>query len=154
MLWEVYPDIVGTVFEREMRRAATERRPVTFEAFYPGRGEWSMLSCFPLAGRRARDAVDRTSPRSKRAEETRALPRARERGRSGSSLDYETTLEQLAQIVVPELADWCAVHIVEDDGAPRQLAVAHVDPAKVAWARELNRRYPPRPDATDAACLT
>ena len=29
-----------------------------------------------------------------------------------------------------------------------QLAVAHVDPTKVAWARELSRRYPPRLDAT------
>ena len=48
VVWEVYPDIVGTVFEREMRRAATDRRPLTFEAFYPGRGEWSALSCFPL----------------------------------------------------------------------------------------------------------
>jgi GAF domain-containing protein len=146
VLWELYPDIIGTAFEREMRRAAADRIPVTFEAFYPGRGEWLTLSCFPLAdGGLATQWVDVTA--RKRAEETEHyLGRASEV--LGSSLDYETTLEQLAQIVVPQLADWCSVHIVEDGDAPRQLAVAHVDPTKVTWARELNRRYPPRPDAT------
>jgi len=145
VLWEVYPDIVGTVFEREMRRAAADRRPLTFEAFYPGRGEWSALSCFPLPdGGLATQWIDITA--RKRAEETEHyLGRASEV--LASSLDYATTLKQLAQIVVPDLADWCAVHIVEDDGVPRQLAVAHVDPAKVDWANELNRRYPPISDA-------
>jgi signal transduction histidine kinase/PAS domain-containing protein/putative methionine-R-sulfoxide reductase with GAF domain len=144
VLWEAYPDIIGTPFEREMRRAATERRPVTFEALYPARGEWSRLSCFPLAdGGLATQWTDITA--RKRAEETEHfLGRASEV--LASSLDYELTLAQLARIVVPELADWCAVHIVED-GEPRQLAVAHVDPAKVAFAQELSQRYPPRLDA-------
>jgi len=144
-LWEVYPDIVGTEFERQMRRAATERQPVTFEALYSARGEWLALSCFPLAdGGLATQWIDITARR--RAEEAdRYLTRATQV--LGSSLDYETTLRQLAQVVVPELADWCAVHIVEEDGVPRELAVAHVDPEKVAWAREISRRYPPRLDA-------
>jgi signal transduction histidine kinase/PAS domain-containing protein len=145
VLWEVYPDIVGTVVEREMRRAATERRPVTFEAFHPARGEWSALSCFPLAdGGIATQWIDVTA--RKRAEEAEScLSRASEV--LGSSLDYETTLDQLARVVVPQLADWCTVHVVDDTGTPRQLAIAHTDPAKVDWARELHRRYPPRPDA-------
>jgi signal transduction histidine kinase/PAS domain-containing protein len=146
VLWDVYPDIIGTAFEREMRRAAADRLPVTFEAFYPARGQWLTLSCFPLAdGGLASQWIDITA--RKRAEQTEHyLQRASDV--LNSSLDYETTLDQLAQIVVPELADWCSVHIVDDGDAPRQLAVAHVDPTKVAWARELNRRYPPRPDAT------
>ncbi|HEX5074181.1 MAG TPA: GAF domain-containing protein [Gemmatimonadaceae bacterium] len=145
VLWEVYPDIVGTVFEREMRRAAAERRPVTFEGFYPVRGEWFTVSCFPLAdGGLATQWIDITARR--RAEESeRFLTRASQV--LGSSLDYETTLRQLAQVVVPEIADWCAVHIVEEDGVPRELAVAHVDPEKVAWASEMSRRYQPRLDA-------
>ena len=144
VLWDVYPDIVGTPFEREMRRASTERRPVTFEAFYPARGEWVRLSCYPLPdGGLATQWTDITA--RKRAEETEHyLSRASEV--LASSLDYETTLAQLARVIVPQLADWCAVHIVEN-GEARQLAVAHVDPKKVEFARELNHRYPPRADA-------
>ena len=145
VLWEAYPDIVGTDFEREMRRAATERRPVTFEAFYPTTGNWSQLTSFPLPNNGlATQWIDITEQR-RTQEREQCLARASEV--LGSSLDYETTLEQLAQVVVPQVADWCAVHVVEEDGETRQLAVAHVDPAKVAWARRLNERYPQREDA-------
>jgi PAS domain S-box-containing protein len=59
-----------------------------------------------------------------------------------SSLDYETTLANVAQLVVPRLADWCVVHIVEEDGRLQQLAAAHTDQAKLELLGEMNRRYP------------
>jgi len=59
-----------------------------------------------------------------------------------SSLDYHQTLTSVAQLAVPTIADWCVVHTVSEDGTYGQLAVAHVDPAKVAWAREIQERYP------------
>jgi serine phosphatase RsbU (regulator of sigma subunit) len=62
-----------------------------------------------------------------------------------SSLDYEQTLRRVAELVVPDLADWCSVDMLEGDKI-RQLAVAHVDPAMVAYARDLQRRYPPSLD--------
>lgn len=63
-----------------------------------------------------------------------------------ASLDYETTLRNLAALVVPRFADWCAVHLQKDGVAvPQQLAVAHRDPDKATWAAELNKRYPPNP---------
>ncbi len=64
-----------------------------------------------------------------------------------ASLDYEATLAAVARLVVPRLADWCGVHVAEPDGRLRQLAVAHADQAKTAWAENLARRYPPAPDA-------
>ena len=64
-----------------------------------------------------------------------------------SSLDYQATLTRVARLVVPHLADWCAVDIVdEDDGSVHRLAVSHEDPDKVALAYELGRRYPPNPE--------
>jgi signal transduction histidine kinase len=68
-----------------------------------------------------------------------------------SSLDYETTLETVTQLAVRAIADWCAVDIAEDDGSYRRLAVAHVDPAKVEMAHDLQRRYPPDPEASGVA---
>ena len=64
-----------------------------------------------------------------------------------SSLDYETTLVSVARLAVPWLADWCAVDMADADGTVRRLAVAHVDPAKVALAHELQARFPPDPNA-------
>jgi PAS domain S-box-containing protein len=70
-----------------------------------------------------------------------------EAGRSlASSLDYATTLSNVARLAVPALADWCAVDVVEDDGSLQRRAVVHPDPGKVELAKELFRKHPPDPN--------
>ncbi|MEH2370057.1 PAS domain S-box protein [Nostoc sp.] len=54
-----------------------------------------------------------------------------------TSLDYEQTLEQIAKISVPQLADWCSVDILNEDGSIRRLPIAHADPSKAELARKL-----------------
>src|SRR6478672_10645186 len=66
------------------------------------------------------------------------------------SLDYEATLANVARLAVPTFADWCAIDVVEDDRLHR-LAVEHVDPAKVRFALELERRYPSDREAPGGA---
>lgn len=62
-----------------------------------------------------------------------------------SSLDYGPTLTSVARLSVPTIADWCAVDIVGSAGSIERLAVAHVDPAKIRWAEEIEQRYPADP---------
>lgn len=64
----------------------------------------------------------------------------------GRSSDYGETLQDLADTVVPELADWCVVDVL-DAGRTNRVAVAHADAAKVALANELQMRYPPDPNS-------
>ena len=52
-----------------------------------------------------------------------------------SSIDYEQTLQEVAGLAVPELADWCGVSMPDRNGVIRQVAVVHSDPAKVEFAR-------------------
>jgi serine phosphatase RsbU (regulator of sigma subunit)/PAS domain-containing protein len=59
-----------------------------------------------------------------------------------TSLDFDTTVRALARIPVPWLADWCAVYVLTEEGAIKQLSVAHSDPSKETLAWELERRYP------------
>jgi len=63
-----------------------------------------------------------------------------------SSLNYQSTLRSVARLAVPTIADWCAVDMVGAGGVER-LAVAHVDPAKVEAAIEVQKRYPADPNA-------
>ena len=64
------------------------------------------------------------------------------------SLDYRTTLSAVAQLAVPELADWCTVDLIEPGQlATQQVALAHKDPEKVARGRQLGQQYPPDPRA-------
>lgn len=59
-----------------------------------------------------------------------------------SSLDYEQTLRNVAQLAVPDIVDWCAVDLIDADGDRVSVAVAHVDPARLKLAEEL-RAYEP-----------
>ncbi len=62
-----------------------------------------------------------------------------------SSLDYRATLATLTRLAVPEMADWCAVDLLDDEGALERLAVSHSDPSRVELMREIHQRYPPDP---------
>jgi len=64
-----------------------------------------------------------------------------------SSLDYKTTLQTIARLAVSQIADWCAIDMLAEDGSIEQLVVAHVDPQKVQWAWELRKKYPITMDA-------
>lgn len=63
-----------------------------------------------------------------------------------SSLDYKITLTNIANLAVPEIADWCSVEM-KTDKRLEQLVIAHKDPSKVKWAKELNKKNPPDLDA-------
>ncbi len=67
------------------------------------------------------------------------------------SLDYRETLSQVAELAAGDIADWCSVHVVESDGTIAELAIAHRDPAKIAFAREVQTRYPADPAAATGA---
>jgi PAS domain S-box-containing protein len=60
-----------------------------------------------------------------------------------SSLDYATTLENMAALAVTQFADWCAIDMVADDGSIERLTIAHRDPEKMRWADELAEALPP-----------
>ena len=62
------------------------------------------------------------------------------------SADYLRTLDDVAQLLVPEFADWCSVNMLDRDGVIEQVAVAHTDPERAARIRELGERYPIRVD--------
>ncbi|HLM78485.1 MAG TPA: PAS domain S-box protein [Rubrobacteraceae bacterium] len=89
----------------------------------------------------ARDITER-----KRTEEAqRFLAEAGET--LSSSLNYRATLSSVANLAVPYLADWCLIDVLEEDGSLDRLALTHQDPEKIKLAHELERRYPPDPDA-------
>jgi PAS domain S-box-containing protein len=63
------------------------------------------------------------------------------------SLDPDATLRSLAELAIREIADWCGIDLVDEDGGLRNVATAHKDPARVQMANELRTRYPVDPDA-------
>ena len=68
-----------------------------------------------------------------------------------ASLDYEETLERVTHLAVPELADWCALDVVDARGGLQRVGLAHTDPERVEFARRLNERH--SPDLSESAGL-
>lgn len=69
-----------------------------------------------------------------------------------ASLDYRTTLTNIAQLTTPTIADWCVVDIIED-GKIHRVASAHREEAKERLVQELERRYPPGWDSPQPGVL-
>jgi GAF domain-containing protein/anti-sigma regulatory factor (Ser/Thr protein kinase) len=162
------PVIVATLQELEERfpllagQAATNRSLVCIPVSLGSRRLGAISLSFPSP-----HAFDETELRFLRAladtcaqavDRARALERSRiatERlaflayasSELGQTLDVRETLSTLARLVVPRLADWASVDILED-GVPKVLAVTHVDPQKIAFAEEFRARYPTDPNAT------
>ncbi len=67
------------------------------------------------------------------------------------SLDVNATLQTLARLTIPHLADWCVIDIVGEDGAVERVAAAHAVPAREPLLAELQRQYPPRPGSRQPA---
>jgi PAS domain S-box-containing protein len=158
--WEAAEDrawkeVTGTgvirPYEKEFIRKDGSVVPVILAATMLQASPYQAM-CFVLdATERKRAELERTQLLEQEHEARAEAETARERlafllrasGLLSASLDYEQTLAQVARLVVPRLADWASIQVLDDDGTLRQLAIAHVDPAKVAMAEELNRLHPP-----------
>ncbi len=59
----------------------------------------------------------------------------------GSSLEADATLAEIARLVVPRLADFCAVHLRQPDGSIKLLALAGLDAGDRRDAGESTARH-------------
>jgi signal transduction histidine kinase len=59
-----------------------------------------------------------------------------------TSLDSTTCLTGIAQLIVPQLADWCSIDLIEADGSIQPLILVHTNPAKAEFAQALRQRHP------------
>ena len=136
---------MGEQLESLCRRALDEVQPVVdvelaaATAADPGAARDWLVSCTPVKlDRRVLgvSCVVQDITARKRAEaRVRFLARISEI--LDSSLDYRLTLQRVARLAVPEIADWCSISMLDGRGQMYRLAVAHSDPAKDTLAQEL-----------------
>jgi PAS domain S-box-containing protein len=121
-IWEAFPAASGSPFEEHYRGAVASGEPVTFEAYYPPPLDaWYEVRAWPspeglavyfvdiTARRDAQEALDRSAHRlALLASVSEALT---------ATLDPTEGVSRLATRLVPELADWCLVTLVEDPHA-------------------------------------
>jgi signal transduction histidine kinase len=67
-----------------------------------------------------------------------------------ASLDYDSSFQKLARLVVPALADYCLIDEAEPNGGLRRIARAHADPEKEKILY-TNTQHPAEADDADLA---
>ncbi|MBV8081890.1 MAG: SpoIIE family protein phosphatase [Candidatus Eremiobacteraeota bacterium] len=67
------------------------------------------------------------------------------------SLDPEATLQRIAGLLVPRLADWCEIALLDEDGAIRTLVALHANPEKAQLAHRLRAALHHRDDTSALA---
>ena len=146
-IWDALPSAVRSDFEARYRDAVSSGQPVSFEAYSPPPLDaWYEVRAWPspeglavyfvdiTARREAQDALSRSAHRL-------ALLASVSDGLT-STLDPVEGVSRLASLLVPELADWCLVTLIDDPHAPdwrrglRDVGWSHADPAMQETLRE------------------
>lgn len=59
-----------------------------------------------------------------------------------STLDYNQTITKIEELIVPRLADWFSIELVNDQGDLELISIKHKDPSMIEFALELRELYP------------
>ena len=90
-------------------------------------------------------AAEQAARRGAEASERRLAFLAEASAVLASSLEWQATLEQVARLAVPVLADYCVINVVEDATRMRRVATAHADPSKQPLVERLRSFHPTPP---------
>jgi PAS domain S-box-containing protein len=154
-LWALFPSAVGTEFDKMFRYAVRTQRPASLDAYYPAPlRAWYEVRIWPDNEGLSLYFLDISARHAAQAQAERAATRAALLAEITSTLNG--TLEpdevagRLARLMVPALADWCVVSLVDDFGEGgdagavgrlRDIGWWHVDPAlRPAVARYAQHR--------------
>jgi PAS domain S-box-containing protein len=142
VIWSAFPATVNSVFEDSYRAAVERGEPIAFDAHYPAPlNGWYELRAWPTPDGLSVYFVEVTDRRAaqERAEvATRRLTLlAQVSTELAGTLDVQAATARLPRLVVPALADYCILTVIDADGHPRDIGSWHDDPA----SRELLRQY-------------
>ncbi len=85
--------------------------------------------------------VDHRSPQAADSEQRWAAFMTHAAHVLASSLDFRTTVDNILHLLVPQLADWCIAHVLNEENRVLEVAVAHADPVRDELLHEIVERY-------------
>jgi PAS domain S-box-containing protein len=142
VLWDEFPAAINSVFEDSYRAAVRIGVPVSFDAYYPAPLDgWYELRAWPSPDGLSVYFLEVTERRrvQQKAEESaaRLALLARVSAELAGSLDATTATSHIPRLVVPALAQFCIITVMDPDGRPRDVGSWHADPAM----RPILERY-------------
>ncbi|MGY1811335.1 SpoIIE family protein phosphatase [Blastococcus sp. SYSU D00820] len=153
-VWDEFPEAVGSPFQELYARVRATGESGSTEAWFEPLGKWFEAAAFltdaglvvtydDVTARRRTEEERSAAVAAREAAAQAAAEAAAEAERTGrhlmllgdisqamtSTLDTDEAVARFAHLVVPLLADWCLVSVVDPDGTRRDVGRAHRDPA-------------------------
>jgi PAS domain S-box-containing protein len=140
VVWELFPDSVGTLFEESYRGAVADGQPRGFEEYYPPPlDRWYEVRAWPgpdglsvyfddITARRAAQDEAREARNAAEAWSRRLTLLAAVSDDLTSTLETHEAVGRLARHLVPTFGTWCLVTMSEDHRQLRDIASWHIDP--------------------------
>ncbi|MCF6746231.1 GAF domain-containing protein [Blastococcus sp. KM273128] len=133
VLWEAFPATPGSVFDESYHEAVRTGDPVAFDAYYPEPLDgWYEISAWPTPDGLSVYFLEVTERRAAEERAQRGAQRlallANVSADLAGPLDQNRAMQHLPRLVVPALADFCIVTVVDGDGRPRDVGCWHADP--------------------------
>ena len=167
VVWTEFPEAVDSPFSEHYERVAATGEPASFEAWFEPLRTWFQVDAFrtdaglvvtydDVTRRRAVEQARTEAVAAREEEALRAAEAAAAAELAGrhlmllgdiniamtSTFDTDEAVQRFAELVVPVLADWCLVSVVDEGGRRRDVGLAHRDPAQLPLAREYARLRP------------
>jgi PAS domain S-box-containing protein len=142
VIWTAFPATVNSGFEKHYRAAVRSGEPVHFDEHYPAPLDgWYELRAWPSPEGLSVYFIEVTERKRAREHAKRSAQRlallAQVSAELAGTLDAQAATSHLPRLVVPGLAQWCIVTIVDSDGRARDVGWWHAEPS----ARALVERY-------------
>ncbi|HYH26221.1 MAG TPA: SpoIIE family protein phosphatase [Blastococcus sp.] len=134
VLWEAFPAAINSIFEDSYREAVGTGAPVAFDAYYPAPLDgWYELRAWPSPDGLSVYFLEVTERRRVQEEAERSARRlallAAVSAELAGELDPLAATANLPELVVPALAEFCIVTVVDSDGRPRDVGSWHAEAA-------------------------
>jgi PAS domain S-box-containing protein len=152
VVWEAFPASVNSLFEESFRTAVRTDVPISFDAYYPAPLEgWFEVRAWPSPDGLSVYFLEVTERRRMQEQAERSTRRlavlAQVSAELAGTLHARAAIASLPRLVVPALADFCIVTLVDPDGRPRDVGSCHAD---VAYGPVLERYAAVRMDGLPA----
>lgn len=150
VLWEAFPEAVGSRFDVEYRRAVETGEPVRFDQWFPPLQRHFDVRAYPGPEGLSVYFADVGQRRATEVERDQALARLGLLNEIGAALtatlDVDEALSRLAELLVPDLADLVSIDLRDstDMHGARAVVITASDPAKADALRRADEILPRR----------
>lgn len=138
---EIYPGVFKTSTGKAIKKAIATKKVQQLEMYYSHYHRWLLNTIYPLEDGIAIQVHDISIRKNN---ESNLLFLAKVSKELATTLSLEEVMNAVANVSVPEFADWCKIDLLNSSGELELFKLVHKNPEKVRWAMKIREQIFPK----------